>query len=129
MNICSTSFIIGELQIKTIKTPFLPLRLSKIQKFSNIFFLVRIYRKSVTHCWCECQMVQSLDNRIKQPCWFHIWSSKCTIFFNLKNLGSFQSLLDLCQENSTANFRELQLTKDRITWAVYSISSWYLKSL
>lgn len=68
MKICSTSLIreVFNLQITTSEIPFSPIRLSKIQKFSNIFFSVRIWRNNLTHWWWECKMVQPWENRIKQ---------------------------------------------------------------
>ena len=66
MKKCSTSLIIGEINIKTTKRyHIMPVRMADINNSGNDTFGEDAEKRSLLHCWWECKLVQ--------PRWKTVW--------------------------------------------------------
>ena len=68
MKRCSISFIIKEMQIKTMKRYHLtPVRIAKIRNTgNNRCWQGSGEKRSLVHCWWECKLVQSLWKTVRR---------------------------------------------------------------
>ena len=61
MKRCSTSYVIRELQMKTMRYHYTPIRMAKTQNTDNTqHWWVRGATGTLTHCWWECRVAQPL---------------------------------------------------------------------
>ena len=86
MKRCSTSLIIGEMQIKTtVRYNLTPIRMAIIRKTTNNNkVLARMQRKrTLVHCWWECKLVQPL------------WKNSRSVSQKIRNRLSYDQAIPL----------------------------------
>ena len=75
MKRCSTSLNIREMQVKTIRYHFTPVRMAVIKMSTNKCWRRCGANRTLLHCWWECKLIQSW--------WKRVWRS----FKKKKKLG------------------------------------------
>ena len=61
----STSYVIREMQIRTMRYHYIPIRMAKIQKNNTTkYWWGHGATRILLHCWWECKMVQPLQKTV-----------------------------------------------------------------